>query len=230
MIRGTTILWQTLCQQDANAAIFKQPDGLEADVSPLMLAPISITLCPDNFTKSLTHSAKAIGILLFFSLIAPVCFSRLGKSSAVTSEVACQIIRLMKIAWIACLLAVIVGLAGCNLKEKYARNNLAADQWLQANRGPANVKIDGAWHADEAGGGDIRFRQVGSTLDGAMGNYSARGVIRGSQVLLALSSGGYVYYTVVLRASGDTLSGFYSSSVPFHSADQASVTLRRLEN
>jgi hypothetical protein len=35
--------------------------------------------------------------------------------------------------------AVIVGLAGCNLKEKYARNNLAADQWLQANHGAQRV-------------------------------------------------------------------------------------------
>jgi hypothetical protein len=26
-------------------------------------------------------------------------------------------------------------LAGCNLKEKYARNNAAAHQWLQANIG-----------------------------------------------------------------------------------------------
>jgi hypothetical protein len=29
-----------------------------------------------------------------------------------------------------------------------------------------------------------------------MGSYSARGVVRGSRVFLALSSGGYVYYTV----------------------------------
>jgi hypothetical protein len=78
--------------------------------------------------------------------------------------------------------------------------------------------------------GDIRFQQVGPTVNGAMGNYSARGVMRGSQVCLALSSGGYVYYTVTLRASGDTLSGFYSSSVTFNSADQAPVTLRRLRD
>jgi hypothetical protein len=61
-----------------------------------------------------------------------------------------------------------------------------------------------------------------------MGNYSARGVVRGSRVFLALSSGGYVYYTVILNKSADMLSGFYSSSTPFSSADQAAVTLQRI--
>ena len=134
----------------------------------------------------------------------------------------------MKIGRIISLMVLIVGLASCNLKEKYARNNLAADQWLQANRGPASINVTGAWEAREAGWGDIRFEQVGSTVNGAMGNYSARGVVRGSRLFLALSSGGYVYYTVVLNKSADMLSGFYSSSTPFSSADQAAVTLRRI--
>lgn len=97
----------------------------------------------------------------------------------------------MKLAWI--LTAAVVGeLAGCNLKEKYARNNLAADQWLQANVGSAGVNVGGAWEAWESGRGDVRFEQIGSSVNGAMGNYSARGVVRGSRVFLALSSGGYV--------------------------------------
>ncbi len=45
-----------------------------------------------------------------------------------------------------------------------------------------------------------------------------------------LSSGGYVYYTAVVTKSGDMLSGFYSSSVPFSPADQAVVILRRIGN
>jgi hypothetical protein len=122
------------------------------------------------------------------------------------------------------------GLAGCNLKEKYARNNLAADQWPQANIGSSGINVAGAWEAEESGWGAIRFEQIGSRVSGAMGNYSARGVVRGSRVFLALSSGGYVYYTAVLAKSGDTLSGFYSSSVPFSAADQAVVTLRRIAN
>lgn len=136
----------------------------------------------------------------------------------------------MKLAWILAAAMVIGGLAGCNLKEKYARNNLAADQWLQANVGSVGVNIGGAWEAWESGWGDVRFEQVGSSVNGAMGNYSARGVVRGSRVFLALSSGGYVYYTVILTKSGDQLSGFYSGSVPFNPGDQAAVTLRRIGN
>jgi hypothetical protein len=90
--------------------------------------------------------------------------------------------------------------------------------------------LDGAWEASESGWGDIRFEQLGSSVNGAMGNYSARGVVRGSRLFLALSSGGYVYYTVVLKKSGDMPSGFYSSSVPLSPADQAAVTLRRIGN
>jgi hypothetical protein len=136
----------------------------------------------------------------------------------------------MKIGWVLALVMIAVGLAGCNLKEKYARNNLAADRWLQANTGAPNISIAGAWEAAESGWGDIRFEQAGSSVNGAMGNYSARGVVRGSQVFLALTSRGYVYYTVSLRKNGDMLTGFYSSSVPFNSADQSTVTLRRIGN
>jgi hypothetical protein len=136
----------------------------------------------------------------------------------------------MKIRWVACLVVIAGLFTGCNLKEKYARNNLAADQWLQANRGTAKVNVAGAWEARESGWGDVRFEQAGSSVSGAMGNYTARGFVQGSRVFLALSSGGYVYYTVILNKSGDVLSGFYSSSVPFHPVDQAAVTLHRVGN
>jgi hypothetical protein len=136
----------------------------------------------------------------------------------------------MKLAGILSLVLLGAVLAGCNLKEKYARNNLAADQWLQANIGSSGLKVTGAWEAEESGWGSIRFEQRGSRVDGTMGNYSARGVLRGSRLFLALSSGGYVYYTAVLVKRDETLTGFYSSSVPFSPADQAVVTLRRIAN
>ncbi|HEY5741278.1 MAG TPA: hypothetical protein VIS99_01950 [Terrimicrobiaceae bacterium] len=138
-----------------------------------------------------------------------------------------KIVR-MKISWILSAIVAASFLAGCNLKEKYARNNFAADQWLQASIGRASVNVTGAWEAEESGWGDIRFEQIGSSVNGAMGNYSVRGVIRGSQVFLALRSGGYVYYTAVLKKNGEMLSGFYSSSVPFRHGDEAAVTLRRI--
>jgi hypothetical protein len=104
----------------------------------------------------------------------------------------------MKLGSIILAAFVISGLAGCNLKEKYARNNLAADQWLQANAGSAGVNVmQGAWEASESGWGGIRFEQRGSSVNGPMGNYSARGVVRGSRVFLALSS----VVTFIIRSS-----------------------------
>jgi hypothetical protein len=135
----------------------------------------------------------------------------------------------MKLAGILSLVLTGAVLAGCNLKEKYARNNLAADQWLQANISSSGLNVTGAW-----GRGirvrAIRFEQSGSRVNGAMGNYSARGVVRGPRLFLALSSDGYVYYIAVLTKQGETLSGFYSSSVPFSLADQAVVKLRCIGN
>jgi hypothetical protein len=196
-------------------------------------------------TKSFTHPAKAIGFLPFFFAYEPIrlIFTMLQmlldgeqilghvkfqKPTGVTSGGDRSTIVAMRIGWLFSLVVVLGGLAGCNLKEKYARNNFAADQWLQANRGAATVNVQGAWEAMESGWGSIRFEQAGSTVHGAMGNYAARGIMRGSQVFLALSSGGFVHYTAVLKKGRDTLSGFYSSSVPFNPGDQAAVTLRRI--
>ena len=134
----------------------------------------------------------------------------------------------MKVPGIFSLILIGAVLAACNLREKYARNNLAADQWLQANIGSSNLNVTGAWEAEESGWGATRFEQSGSRVNGAMGNYSARGVVRGPRLFLALSSGDYVYYTAVLMKRDELLSGFYSSSAPFSPADQAVVTLRRV--
>lgn len=128
------------------------------------------------------------------------------------------------------LVVLVLGLAGCNLKEKYARNNAAADSWLAANRGAAGTNITGAWEAHDSGWGSIRFEQSGSRITGAMGNYSVRGVVSGSRVFLTLHSDGWVYYTATLRKSGTLLTGFYSSSVPFIADDQSALTLRWLGN
>ncbi len=135
----------------------------------------------------------------------------------------------MKFTGILTVALICAALAGCNQKEKCARNNLAADQWLQANIGASGLNVTGP-EAEESGWGAIHFEQMGSRVNGAMGNYSARGVLRGPRLFLALSSGGYVYYDAVLTRRGETLSGFYSSSVPFSPADQAVITLRRIGN
>ena len=53
----------------------------------------------------------------------------------------------MKHGSVMAVVQIIGGFAGCNLKEKYARNNLAADQCLPANVGASGVYVEGAWEA-----------------------------------------------------------------------------------
>lgn len=47
------------------------------------------------------------------------------------------------------------------------------------------LNVTGAWEAEESGWGAIRFEQSGSRASGAMGSYSARGVVRGPRLFLA---------------------------------------------
>lgn len=140
------------------------------------------------------------------------------------------VLGVMKLLTILAAVLVCGGVTGCNLKEKYAINNQKADQWLAGQRGSGGVQVGGSWESREFGWGAIRFEQEGSKISGAMGNYTARGHVRGSRVYLALSSNGYVHYTVVLKKSGSTLAGFYSPSVPFSQDDQAAVNLYRVGN
>jgi hypothetical protein len=67
----------------------------------------------------------------------------------------------MKLAGILSLILIGAVLAGSNLKEKYARNNLAADQWLQANIGPSGLNVSGAWEAEDSGGELSALNKVG---------------------------------------------------------------------
>lgn len=120
-----------------------------------------------------------------------------------------------------------LALTGCNLQEKYARNNAAATEWLESNKGKSSIKIAGPWEASDPGWGAILFEQNGSKITGSMGSYTVDGYVSGDTAYLALKSDGWVHYTVVARLSSGKLLGFYSPSVPFSAEDQSAVHLRR---
>lgn len=119
----------------------------------------------------------------------------------------------------------------CSTSEKYAHNQAATEAWLQANAGRPSIRVDGAWEAMEFGwGGTGRFVQSGNAITGALGNYTARGVVKGTTVYLALNSSGWTYYTAILTLRGGVLGGFYSPSIPFSPEDQGSLNLRRISD
>jgi hypothetical protein len=86
-------------------------------------------------------------IILFVSLRKAATFRRKPNdeySTEVTREVFSLERSPMKLAGILSLVLIGAALAGCNLKEKYARNNLAADHWPQANIGSSGLNVTGA--------------------------------------------------------------------------------------
>ncbi len=125
-------------------------------------------------------------------------------------------------------LAVCALLGACSTAEKYAANQSATESWLTSKKGSSETRISGAWESLDSGWGTGRFAQSGGKITGALGNYTVKGVLNGSTAYLAFESGGWTYYTAMLKKRGDTLGGFYSSSVPFSSSDQSALTLRRI--
>jgi len=125
------------------------------------------------------------------------------------------------------LLAFSLGLAGCNTKERYARNNAAARGWLAANPASGHIRVAGKWKPDDEGWGDAQLQQTGTRITGTIGLYTVEGHVNGPDVYLVMSENGWAYYSAVLKKKGDTLSGFYSAHVPFSTRDQETMVLSR---
>ena len=68
----------------------------------------------------------------------------------------------------ATLLALSLGLVGCNTKERYARNNAAARGWLAANPASGHIRVAGDWKPDDEGWGDARLQQTGTRITGTI--------------------------------------------------------------
>jgi hypothetical protein len=118
-------------------------------------------------------------------------------------------------------LFVLLALPACNTAEKYAANNAAATQWLNANAGKALIDIGGRWHVEE-------LVQKSNRITGSIGEYTANGVIKGRTVYIALSSDGWVFYTVIVKPTATgALEGFYSGEVPYSLGDERMITLKR---
>ncbi len=130
----------------------------------------------------------------------------------------------MKFLPVLVLLVSAFAFSGCN-EEKYAKNQSSKTAWLSSVSGKATTDVSGMWQSSDWGTGQLS--QSGNKITGNLGSYTVEGKLNGRSVYLALNSGGWTYYTARLRKNGDNLSGSYSSSVPFSSADQWPMLLRR---
>lgn len=133
----------------------------------------------------------------------------------------------MKSLLVVLLCGISLFLSGCNLKEKYARNHQAAEFWLASNPPTSGKNIAGSWKAMDADWGEVRLRQSGSDVSGFIGAYSVHGHVQGENVYMILKCDDWVYFTVVMKIGKSRMKGFYSSSVPFSTKDQASIEFKR---
>jgi hypothetical protein len=81
----------------------------------------------------------------------------------------------------------------------------------------------------EEGWGYAFFQQTGSRITGKIGIYSVEGHVSGEDVYLVMSENGWAYYSAVLKKKGDTLTGFYSSRLPFSTKNQETFVLTRMK-
>lgn len=123
-----------------------------------------------------------------------------------------------------------LGLVGCNNKERWAKNNAAAQAWLAANSSSGHMRVAGNWTPDDEGWGEAKFQQNGSRITGTIGLYTVEGHVKGEDVYLVMSENGWAYYSAVLKKKGNTLVGFYSDAVPFSTRDQETFVLTRSKN
>jgi hypothetical protein len=126
------------------------------------------------------------------------------------------------------LLMSVVFLTSCNSPKRYAANQAAGVNWLAANTGKETVNITGKWKdVTEDEWGDAHFSQSGHKVKGTIGIYEVDGVVKGSQVHLALKTDNWIYYTVVADKKGDLLEGRYSRGVPFNEKTKARFAFRK---
>ena len=86
--------------------------------------------------------------------------------------------------------------------------------WLDAQKDPAAINVDGTWISDEFG--DLHLSQDAGSRDvqGAGGGYGLMGIVSGKSLYLLFTSGRTVEYCAVLSSgSGNSLSGTYSNRV-----------------
>jgi len=111
--------------------------------------------------------------------------------------------------------------------------------WLDTKAGPSNEHMAGKWTSAgnwTANWGEGNFIQDGSRFYGHMGSYYVDGAINGEHVYMVFTSGKKLYYSAILKKTGD---GSYSGKatqgklIDYPGAEDSGVTLlnlRRLGN
>jgi hypothetical protein len=93
-----------------------------------------------------------------------------------------------------------------------AKVEVEGKAWLEAQKDPAAINVNGAWESDELG--TLHLIQAGGSRDvsGNGGGYDVIGVVSGDRLFMLLSTKHTVEYCAILSPNGENgLIGTYSS-------------------
>lgn len=119
---------------------------------------------------------------------------------------------------------------GCNLAEKYHKNNSAADAWIRSNSTrSATANFEGLYYSP--GWGPAALNQSGNKITGIVDFYHVNGVVSGSTAYLVLVDDQWAQHSMVLSKKGPgAIAGTYSAHVPFSAQHGKPVRFDRIEN
>jgi hypothetical protein len=92
-----------------------------------------------------------------------------------------------------------------------AKVEVEGKAWLDAQKDPAAINVNGAWDSDEFGALHLLQTDGSRDVSGNGGGYEITGVVSGTRLFMLFGSSHTVDYCAVLSANGDSsLMGTYS--------------------
>ena len=122
----------------------------------------------------------------------------------------------------------VLGQVSCQTQQNLARNQVAAQEWMNQQTAGARIQVSGNWFAEGWGRGT--FKQSGRQITGTLDTYEVKGVVSGNKVYLTTWDSGKCYYALMISPSGkNSLGGTYTDG-PAYKTDtklQRQIELRR---
>ena len=93
-----------------------------------------------------------------------------------------------------------------------AKVDVEGKAWLDAQKDPAAINVNGTWDSDELGALHLVQAEGNREVSGNGGGYEITGVVSGNQLFMLLATNRTVEYCAVLRSNSDnSLIGTYSN-------------------
>ena len=93
-----------------------------------------------------------------------------------------------------------------------AKVDVEGKAWLDAQKDPAAINVNGTWDSDELGALHLVQTEGNREVSGNGGGYEITGVVSGKQLFMLLATNHTVEYCAVLRSNSDnSLIGTYSN-------------------